>query len=105
MKSAGIWLMVLLIGLTLLVAGIQGSFGLVLATIFVPGDLVVDGGDSSSTGSSTPQGGGGGGTTNPNCSQPNNNGDCSCPGMAGSWCSDLWGFMPGICVDGKCVPL
>lgn len=101
MKSAAIWLVVLILGLTLLVSGVQGSFGLVLATIFVPGDLEVT--DGSGSGSGTP--GGGGGTTNPNCGQPNNNGDCSCPGMAGAMCSDLWGFMPGICVDGKCVPL
>lgn len=102
MKSAGIWLVVLLIGCTLLISGIQGSFGLVLATIFVPGDMVVADGSSANSGG---QPGQGGGTTNPNCSQPFNNGDCSCPGMAGSWCTDLWGFMPGICVDGKCIPL
>lgn len=99
MKSAAVWLVVLIVGLTLLVSGVQGTFGLVLATIFVPGDLIVDTGTASP---GTP--GGGGGTTNPNCSQPNNQ-DCSCPGMAGSPCSDLWGFMPGICIDGKCIPV
>jgi hypothetical protein len=44
MKSTGAWFFLLLLGLLLMVAGVQGSLGRIIAVIFVPDMLRI--GDS-----------------------------------------------------------
>jgi hypothetical protein len=43
MNTTSSWVVLLALGLLLIICGAQGSLGLVLAVVFVPGDLLVDG--------------------------------------------------------------
>ena len=40
-KQTSVWMFLAILGLVLVIAGFQGSFGRVLAVVFTPGDLTV----------------------------------------------------------------